>query len=98
MSTVQNKKLPNSIWIDDPGQVAEHLRKYSLYIMIVLLFLLIFCSVSLFFVYYFSQKFYKTVSSGQDRLCNFYTCSGPGECDNYPKIILPDGKQVCAPA
>jgi hypothetical protein len=89
------KKPPKMI--DDPVQVSQNLSKYSLAIMGILLVLLILIGVCLYFMYDFSNKFYKIVSSGQDNLCNFYTCSGAGDCNNLPKIVLPDGSQVCAP-
>lgn len=84
-------------FIDDPIQVSQKLSKYSLIIMGILLVLMILVGVCLFFMYDFSNKFYKIVSSGQDSLCNFYTCSGQGDCNNLPKIQLPDGSYVCAP-
>ena len=80
-----------------PLLVSAHLEHYSLTVMGILLVLMVLIGVCLYFMYTFSNKFYKIVSSGQESLCNFYTCSGPGDCDNMPKIILPDGKQVCIP-
>lgn len=83
--------------IDDPVEVSQRLSKYSLSIMSILLVLMILIGVCLFFMYDFSNKFYNIVSNGQDSLCNFYTCSGNGDCKNLPKIQLPDGSMVCAP-
>lgn len=83
--------------MDDPVQVSQRLSKYSLSIMAVLLVLMILIGVCLYFMFDFSNKFYKIVSSGQDSLCNFYTCSGKGDCNNLPKIQLPDGSMICAP-
>ena len=94
--SVQSVRKPVKM-INDPTQVSQRLSKYSLSIMAILLVLMIFIGVVLFFMYDFSNKFYKIVSSGQDSLCNFYTCSGKGDCNNLPKIQLPDGSYVCAP-
>jgi len=96
-SNINQKKISDKI-IDDPLEVANHFQHYSLSIMAILLVLMLLIGATLFFMYDFSNKFYKIVSSGQDKLCNFYTCSGPGDCDHYPKLLLPDGSQVCIPA
>ena len=78
-----------------PLEVSAHLQHYSLTVMAILLVLLVLIGVCLYFMYDFSNKFYKIVSSGQESLCNFYTCSVAGDCNNKPKIILPNGTQVC---
>lgn len=83
--------------IHEPSEVCRHFQKYSLVIMGILLVLFILSGVCFYLVYDYSNKFYETVSSGQDSLCNFYTCSGEGDCAHYPKITLPDGSMVCAP-
>lgn len=51
--------------------------------------------VALGFMLKYSMSFYNIVSSGQDSLCNFYTCSNSDECGKYPKIIFPDGTEKC---
>lgn len=51
--------------------------------------------VAIGFMLNYSIRFYEQMSSGQDELCNFYTCSNSSECGKYPKIIFPDGTEKC---
>jgi hypothetical protein len=75
--------------------------RYTLltYSIVVLVFSIILAggiAAGLWFFIKYSRDYYNIISSGQDDLCNFYTCSESSECGNYPKITFPDGTEKCA--
>lgn len=44
----------------------------------------------------YAKQFYETISSGQDDLCNFYTCSvEDDECGFYPFTVDLEGNKIC---
>jgi len=69
--------------------------KSAIYIFGILGFLFVCIAVSLGFMFDYASKFYNQMKSGQDQLCNFYTCSNSSECGKFPKIIFPDGTEKC---
>jgi len=44
----------------------------------------------------YAKQYYNTISSGQDKICNFYTCSvEDDECGFYPFTVDLEGNKIC---
>ena len=87
--------MNSSISQDEIDRVRSKRIQSSITIFAVLGVLLICIIVAIGFMVNYALKFYDLMSTGQDSLCNFYTCSNSSECGKYPKIIFPDGTERC---